>query len=431
MRRHALAVTVATALTALSASLLPVTPTQAASSARPTTPPRVVTKFAVATSAYGTRVQGGAVPARSDTTAFEVIGCTNVVGKKKTNYEAEVTIPGLGVADGVRTEVWTEKTGSTVSSFSMHKIARVVIGEGSPAGSLEIRGLESLSHAFNRAGRFGTDIENSIAKIVYHPPTGAPQELDIPAPNQTLTIPGLAKVSLGKVREIVEKSRAFASANVVDITVIPSDTRVRVAQTLAKINAGIRRGVFTGFSTGVEARALADNAKIGRTPLLIHPCQGTQGQEVGKDVAGVNLADQVVARGVTTDQTSTNNPARAEGQQIGKVARAILGGENGLDIRGVRGVVNVVRTKDGVTANSDGTHVLEIVAGGESYSLPKFGTLEIPGLAKLEDNVEVKTRNGLKVIALRVTLLGEDGVVVDLGVAKLQIRPGVKRPNQR
>lgn len=419
------------ALAALSASLLSA-PASQAGPAQPLAPgKRAVTKYAVATSAYGTRVQGGDIPAKSDTTAFEVIGCTNLVGKQKTNYEAEVTLPGLGVAEGVRTHVWTQKVGSTVSSFSTHKIAKLVIGEGSPLGSLEIRGLESLSHAFNKAGKFGTEIENSIAKIVYNPPTGSPQVLDIPAPNQTLAIPGLAKISLGKVREIVESDRAYASANVVDIKVIPSATRVRVAQTQAKIQAGIRRGVFTGFSAGLEARGLGDNARVGRTPLLIHPCQGTKGQTVGKDIAGVNLADQIVARGVSTDQSSTNNPARAEGQQIGKVARVILGGENGLDIRGIRGVVNVVRTRAGVEANSDGTHVLEIVAGGESYSMPEFGKLEIPGLAKLEDNIEIKTRNGLKVIALRVTILGEDGFVVDLGVAKLAVRPGVKKTNQR
>ncbi len=78
------------------------------------------------------------------------------------------------------------------------------------------------------------------------------------------------------------------------------------------------------------------------------------------------------------------------------------------------------------TRNSKGSTVLEIIIDGQSYKIPAIGSLEIPGLVKLQDAIEIRTTNGIKVIGLRVTLLDGTGAVVDLGVASLGIRPGVR-----
>ncbi len=86
------------------------------------------TGFALLAVGFGSRVEGGQLPAGSDATAYEVIGCTQMSGKMRKNYEAEVEVPGLGLLEGVTTKLWTEKKGGTVSSYSSHSIARVTIG---------------------------------------------------------------------------------------------------------------------------------------------------------------------------------------------------------------------------------------------------------------------------------------------------------------
>jgi hypothetical protein len=49
--------------------------------------------------------------------------------------------------------------------------------------------------------------------------------------------------------------------------------------------------------------------------------------------------------------------------------------------------------------------------------------LEIPGVAKLERGVVTRSRHGLAVIGLRVTLLDGSGAIVNLAEASLRIRP--------
>jgi hypothetical protein len=367
-------------------------------------------------------VVGGQLPASSDDTAYQRIGCTNLAGLDRRNFEADVAIPGLGVAEGVTSRVWTSKRGDTVSSYSTHEIAKLTLGD-SAAGTLTLRGIESRSRAFNRSGRFGTESQNSIARIVFQPAVGPAQDLDIPAPNRPLVIPGLARIEVGQGVRRVTPSSARVATNVVDITLLPAGTRVRVAQTQAQIGGGVRRGLFVGYSAALEARALADNARVGRTPLLLMPCQGTKGKEQFKDTARVNLDNQVIAKGLLTGQVATNGREAARGTEAAQVADVSLGAGR-IVITAVRGVVNVERTRAGVLSNIKGTSVGRIVIDGKTYSLPRSGALEIPGLVRIQDAVRTKLKNGLKVVGLRVTLLDGSGAVVDLGIAQLGIRRG-------
>ena len=88
------------------------------------------TPFAYRAVTYGSRVRGGAIPASSGTTSYQAIGCTNVAGVDKTNEIASIELPGLGVAKGVDTRSWTERSNGVYSSYSTHDIARIVLGRG-------------------------------------------------------------------------------------------------------------------------------------------------------------------------------------------------------------------------------------------------------------------------------------------------------------
>lgn len=387
------------------------------------------TGFALLAVGFGSRVEGGQLPAGSDATAYEVIGCTQMSGKMRKNYEAEVEVPGLGLLEGVTTKLWTEKKGGTVSSYSSHSIARVTIGESS-FGQIVIKGVESLARAFHDAKGYHTEHTYNIASIVLQQAGGPSQQIDIPAPGQPITIPGLARISIGrdKVKELADGIKI--SADVLDIKVIPLNTRARVAHTTAKIEAGIKSGIFRGFSASTKARGVADNVRSGRTPLSLVPCQGTRSGVKSRAVAHVNLGDNLIVRGLDSQVFGKQTQKAAQGFTRGQVAQLELG-DGDLVINGVVAQANVKRIGNQLVRNAKGTTVAEIIANGETYSFPSTGVIEIPGIARIEDAIVKKIPNGLSVVALRVTLLDGSGAVVDLGLAELQIRGarGTARPS--
>ena len=64
-----------------------------------------------------------------------------------------------------------------------------------------------------------------------------------------------------------------------------------------------------------------------------------------------------------------------------------------------------------------------MLLNGEAQTFPDTGVLEIPGIAKLQRAVVTKLSNGVSVVGLSVTLLDGSGAVLDLGNARLTIRP--------
>lgn len=384
------------------------------------------TRFSFSGAAFGTRVEGGDVPADSTDTAFNALSCTNRAGLMRRNTEADAMVPGLGQVQAVETRVWSEQTRGATSTYATHRIARIVIAE-SGLGRLVIRGLTSRSRAFFENGRFQAQVTSSIGALVFTPPVGPSQNLDLPTPGNPVRIPDLATLTIGKkVQETTARS-AVARGNVLDITVIPTDTRARVGQTRAELGRGVTQGIFSGFSSALQADALDDNLKIGRTPLTLMPCSGTEGEPEVRGIAELNIDDQLVAEGLASGQRTRTSRSSASGTEVGRVARIALA-DGALEIGGVLGVVNVRREGSRLTSNTNGTTVGEIVANGETVALPDSEPLEIPGLARIEGNLSIPLRNGRKVVALRVTLLDGTGATIDLGVAQLAIKPsGVRR----
>jgi hypothetical protein len=83
--------------------------------------------------------------------------------------------------------------------------------------------------------------------------------------------------------------------------------------------------------------------------------------------------------------------------------------------------VHVARSATGLVRSARGTQVGTITANGQVQTFPRTGVLEIPGVARLERRVVTRSRNGITVVALRVTLLDGSGAVIDLGEASLRI----------
>lgn len=408
------------------AALITPTASSTASSPAPragTTP----TTFAFRAVGYGTRIEGGQLPAGSDTTAFHRIGCTNLAGLDHKNYEANVDLGGITAA-GVRSHVWTEQKNGVTSSNSESSVARITLGT-QDTGILEINAVKSEARAFHDSTGFHAHTKTHIASIIYTPNGGDPQGLDIPTPDHPLVVPGLARISIGSHVRKHSGDAATAAANAIDIKVFPTDTRARIAHSFAEIAGGVTFGLFRGRSYSTRVDALDKHVRSGPTPLLMMPCQGTHGEVQNKDVARLDLANNSLGvRAAHTEQWADGDRDHAAIREEASVAQINLGGDQ-LVVKGIVGRAHVTLARGGgIRSDAKGTHVLTILVNGEDRHFPKSGVIEIPGLVRIEDSIIKRTKTGIKVIALQLKLLDGTGARVDLGVARASIRrSGIER----
>ena len=415
---------VAPALAALLGAALVTTTVLPAASATTAPAPRAQgggSDIALKAGAYGTRLTGGQVPAGSGMTAFSVIGCSTVPGVSHHNEVAEANLPSAGTVSGVTTRVWATKSNGGMHSYARSTTAEVVLAD-SPLGSVSIRAVTSLSHAWHDASGFHSKTTSSVGKIVFTPPVGDPQVLDIPTPGQPVEIPGLARISVGESHDRSNSTGATAWGVALRVKVIPSETELYVSRSKAQALSGVKHGRFGGYSAGTEAEILGGVLVSGRNPVSLMPCQGTNGKTLGKDDADVNLGGGLHAEAVSSKEWAKRYADHSKAWERGSIAGLDLG-DGALVIDAVVGKATVVRKAGGgLVRSTAGTRIGSITANGEPQELPLDQTLEIPGVAKLDPKVVSKIPGGLKVIALQITLLDGSGAVIDLGVAKTSIR---------
>jgi hypothetical protein len=387
------------------------------------------TKFAFGASGFGTDASGGQVPADSDATAYTALGCTNRAGIDRRNYVAEADLPGTSSAEGVTTRLRTTERNGDASTYSKSHVARLILADGG-VGSLELTAINSLSRAFYDAGKFKATNTSTIGNITFRPAGGAPaQEFDAPAPGQELVIPGLAVISLAKGQTFTSASQAVARTSGIKIHLLPSDTRLRIATTKARLERGIRSGLMSGSSLGAQSSIADGLLKVGKTPLALMPCRGTGGKEQVKRIAGVEPGEGVLIYGLTTRHMGSQTAAKAWGFERGRVAHVVIP-QGDIEARNIVGRVNVTRTADRLLRNIDGTDIGAVTVQGESREFPDSDVINIPGVAKLERSVVERNRHGIHVISLRITLFdGTGGIesVLNLGEASLKIRPAARR----
>lgn len=377
------------------------------------------TTFAFHGSGYGTRVIGGQVPAGSRTTAFQNINCTNQAGKDRTNDVADATVPGLGTVSGVKTRVWTTEKDGVVATHARHSIARLTLAS-SGVGSLSLDAVGSNAKAFHDGTGFHATTSTTVGDITLTPPAGPPQSFPAPTPGQPVEIPGLATIHLGKSVTTHNQDGATANAFALVVDVVASGSTVKVAHSFSSIDGGLTGGIFSGHSNATRVvEALDNNVHSGPNPLSRMPCAGTGGETLTKSLADLNLGGQIIVKGLSSSQRGSQHHG-AHGFERARVGRLNLGGGQ-LVVNAIVGKAHVRRTSDGWVRTAKGTRIGSITANGQAQTFPPTGVLEIPGVARLERRVVTRTKDGIKVVALRVTILDGTGGVIDLGEAKLQI----------
>lgn len=404
---------------ALAATLtVPATTTSAAAKSKDRKP----TSFAFKGSAYGTKLSGGEIPADSDTTAFVGMGCTNDAGIRKGNHVTAATLPDTGSAEQVVSKLRTTQRKGVTSNIATASVERLVLG--AEPGKIELKAITSKAKAFHGADGFDSTVKTTIGSVALIPAAGDPQQLEVPTPGQPLEIPGVATITVGAgtTPKSADGAKAFADGVKIELA---SGTTVRVAHTRATIERGVESGLLSGTAYAANSKALDGNLQMGRNPLVLMPCAGTDGQERVKSLAYVNLGDRVTLRNLTSREKGTQFARRATGYELGKVGIIELNDAEVI-IRDVLGKVKVTRQGRKLTRDIT-TEVGSVVVNGEEREFPaEENVLEIPGVAKLERAIVRETKYGAEVIALRITLLDQLGAqkaVLNIGAADLAIRP--------
>ena len=272
------------------------------------------------------------------------------------------------------------------------------------------------------AGGLHADTATEIGSITFTPSGMPAQELPLPTPDQPIDVPGLATIEAARSVRNASDTGAVAKAMVLKITVVPTGTTARIAFSNARINSGIKSGLFRGAASGVQGQGLDGMLTVGPQPLSLLPCQGTGGEVVTKSLASVDLADQVVVGAVSSSQRAWQTRRKAVAWMQGDAASIDLGG-GALHVDGIVGRVTMTKVGRHVRYSTAGTTVGRVIANGEPQTFPDTGVLEIPGVARLEPGVVIEHgRRDVKVIGLRITLLDGTGAVIDLGSAKVGVR---------
>lgn len=408
------------ALTVAASGLLLTSPAGASAPTTLAVTGLVDTHFAMGTAGYSTRIVGGQIPASSGSTAYQVIGCTNVAGKLKTNYEAQLDAVPLLQVSAAKTTVRTIKNGSTVAAWGRNRIAAATIGDSTTPGTVTVEGIQSTSKAFHNGTGFHATTAEKVLDVKFDadgPGYGEPVSLGVPLPGQPIDIPGVATISLGTHNINQGAHSASAKSAAVKIYIYATNTTVYLAHSRANISDGVVEGVFTGNSYGSKIEALDETLRSKMTPYIVMPCQGTKGNVQTKDVALINPSN-VVLEGLTTAQVADQVKGKAYIWERGGVAKLNLG-QGSLVVKGVVGKARVdwVLGK-GFTKSIKGTTFLSITSNGQSQTVPDSGVLEIPGVARIEQNIVKRTRTTITVTALRITVLDGTGAVINLGRAK-------------
>ncbi|MGZ4490600.1 MAG: choice-of-anchor P family protein [Nocardioidaceae bacterium] len=407
VRRRLVAASTALAASVLGLAVISATPAQAGASP---------TGFNFQAYAYGTRVRGGSLPASSGKSAYALVSCTSETGRSDHNSVDQIDLGGSVTIGQVQDTAHSYRANGGYHSAAVSRIASVTAGSG--ATSLSITAIRSRAHSWHDDTGFHSTLTHDAA-ISY-----GGMAVPFPGEGQTVPLPGLGTLTGGTSTIKSGASRTLAAGYALKLHLDASASDMFIGRTYTVLSKGAKTGVMTGRAYGSDVEVAKGSIRSGQTGVEVLPCRGTGGDVRRTSTASADLGGQVVlgatvskVRGVSADDGTGDAWTRST------VARVDLGGGQAV-IRGVQADAHVHKTAGGtVTRDARGTTPGSITVNGETHTLPRHGSYEVPGLALIETRVTRKTRNGIRVTAVRVTLLSGSAAqsVVDLGNANVRI----------
>ncbi len=409
---------IATLTLTASGALLSGDPAQAANPV-PATTHTVPTAYAMTAFGYGSRVHGGHVPAGSDRSAFQVIGCTNRAGLSKVNAESAVDL-GAGLAlSGVKTHVWTSRTTHSVSSWASHTISKVTLHD-SIGSTLFLNGVSSTSHSWHNGSGFHAAATATIGSVVVK--TG-PVRVAYPVPTRghDTVVPGVARISLGNGTTRHGAGSASATIDAAQLSITGTTTKAYLAHSSSTIHGGVRTSLFSGSAYDTKATALSGSTTSGPTPLIVMSCIGTNGRLQTRKIAHLHLGGAIRAQNLKVSQRAAVHHGTATADERAVVGHVTI--TRNLEITSVAAQANVTRAARGYHTNTRGTSTGTIRYNGRIRHIPTNGVLRIPGVAKIQAHLVHRTTRGIEITALKVSLLDGTSTVVTIAHAKASVAP--------
>ncbi len=365
-------------------------------------------------SAHGSLITGNAVLGSGRTAHSSM--CTTTYPRSTRNDVAGSKPTLAPVADLGAVET-TNKATRPRGARTMTSRARVARGSLFE-GRVTFEGLSSVARVAQTGRGFTTAHRVDLAALAID---GNEVPIGRNVKPATYAVPGLGRLHVNHQKSRAGKRSARALTEVLRLELVDG-TSVRVGRSYAKMNPQ-PLGTFRGAAWGSDVTAL-DLVGSGRTGLQPMPCRGTNGKLLSNDTAHAGLPG-VVRVGATTGTAQTKKVGRrgARATTSANVADVQLGGGR-ITVDAIRSSSTVVRRGNGSVAKKPFSRVLGLVIDGEAHALPADGrVLEIPGLARIESGLVSRSKRGLEVTALRVTLLGayEHPVVVNLGNSKAAV----------
>lgn len=415
------------------AVLVTATPAQAAVSR---------TNFGLEGTAYGTLVEGGQLPATSGKSAFSWISCTREAGREASNHVASANLGNAVEVGAVTSANRTWKNATGVHMGSTNSIASVTIGDPSAQeGALEVKALETNAHAWHddkgyhaktRTTGFlvatagTTPIQTNIEQLPVLQVPGQKFEVPLPKSGEYLTIPGVVTLTSDWTNNVTTRTFGHASVNGLRLDLEATDAMVILGRAWARVNGGVPAGVMGGRAFGSELKLLDGSVTSGQTAVKPLPCPGTGGVWKSRSSLGSTIPG-TASLGVTKSQVygkqSTNRSAIAKTRST--VAEVTLG--NGqVSLNAIAAQANVNKSRTGqVTKNSNGTSPGTITLNGKTRALPLDGTYPLGDLGTIETNEVTRSKFGIKVTSVKVTLFNGTAAdsVLHLGNAWTSIRP--------
>lgn len=423
------------------------------------------------TSAYGTRVTSETIALNMSRSAFSWIGCTRRAGLNPDNlatagnYLAASDSPSnpwvrLGAVT-TSNRTFTNKSTGVTGNEAVSKIADLTLSgpspsEGVPGPSFALEGLTTEARTWAKGGKLhgatrlsslelqlelpeGTPVDEPLGQLldVVDEGIGAVTDLLQEVSGNAIEVPGLGTIRLGHERVVVKQRSALARSVslIVDLagadaeTGTADDSRILVGHSQSRILKSLPKALMTGHGYPLEMSVADDLLGVGKVGLEVLPCRGTNGKVIGESMPAQDVLDGAVELGALSSLVfgDPNRDGSSDAWTLGKVTKVAVGeGDQRVELAGIVGVARVHRKADGTLVRSTrGTSIGSFTIGGEEQSVPvNSEPVELPGLGLIQFNLAEKSRKGIRLTAVRITLdPGESSqTVINLGNARTEIK---------
>lgn len=420
----------------------------------------VRTPFGYKADVFGTKLLVDGVEVKSLKDGYAQQRCTAAAGRE-TYKNSILSIPE-DLTDLVHLSLTnnrsvTYKKGNTYGVKGISTVGDIAIGGDVPGlgklPQIKIEGLQSVSDAFNKNGKFGhkesfgfkgisidydgtvvdgtplaqlLDIVNQVAAPISQIVNQVIELLQSVAGN-IIEIPGLGALGLGTTRGSAGKNQAISESYALKILInaTGNDSVLQLGRARTRIARPVPAGVFRGTATGLDL--FQDVLHLGNLGQRSIPCEGTNGKVVTQKTAHIGVLGGLVdLTGITYKfmgkQSKSGFAKGMIGTNIGTVSVPSLN----LVIKGISSKVNLLKKANTkrVISKVD-TGVLTVLLNGEEVALPEPGKS-----VKIGDNdwlvmrpLLKKNYFGAETSALSLKLGSMGGQIIDLGTAAGRIFP--------